>query len=145
MTSYEVIYKRFTKKIEDLSLAQMDDADSGEMLLGYLSSALAEIECSKLKMQSDLSLKDDLLLQFTGNLYNSEIEVISMYMVVAWYEPKINSLEATSLFMGTKDQKWTDQPKFTKGLVDIQKGYRLRARNYFRNYAYKNNDYVVGA
>nr|DAY89452.1 MAG TPA: hypothetical protein [Caudoviricetes sp.] len=144
MTSYKIIYDRFKLKIEDMDLNSLCDSDQNDMLLGYLNTALAYIELDKLKIKSDLSLKNDEEKVFTDDLYNSEIEVLALYMIVAWYEPKVNSLEHTLLFMGTKDEKWTNQKDHYKVTKDIQESYRIKARKYFRNYAYKTHDYKTG-
>ena len=46
-------------------------------------------------------------MMFDEDLTNGEIEVLSLYMVVAWYDSQINSLEHTNMFYGSKDEKWT--------------------------------------
>ena len=66
-------------------------------------------------------------------------------MIVAWYDPLVNSLEHTGLFLGSKDEKWTNQKDHWRETKNTQDTYRKRARKYFRNYAYTNNDYIRGS
>lgn len=144
MTPYENVFKSFLRKIEDKDLPSFNEDEQIEMLTGWLDSAIAYIELDKLKIKNDLSDRDNDLQEFTADLYNCEIEVISMYMVVAWYEPKINSLEHTLLFVGSKDEKWTGQKEHLEMMKSVQREKRLEARKYFRNYGYKENSYLNG-
>ena len=97
-----------------------------------------------MKIQNDLSDRNNDLEEFTADLTNSEIEVVSLYMVVAWYDQKINSMEHIMLYVGTKDEKWTNQREHLRTMRETCEMYRLRARKYFRNYCSKNNDYLGG-
>lgn len=144
MTPYENVFKSFLRKIEDKDLPSFNEDEQIEMLTGWLDSAIGYIELDKLKIKNDLSDRDNDLQEFTADLDNCEIEVISMYMIVAWYEPKINSLEHTLLFVGSKDEKWTGQKEHLEMMKSVQKEKRLEARKYFRNYGYKENSYLNG-
>ena len=142
MTAYKTVYDRFKLKIEDAKLAQMDDNVQGEFLLAYLESALAYIEVGGLRLKNDVFDRDNTLLQFNTSLTTSEIEVVALYMVVAWYDSLINSLEHTLMFYGSKDERWTSQKEHLKSLIDAQEMYLKRARAYFRDYSYKHNSYL---
>ena len=141
-TPYEDIFKRFEKRIEDKDLPNFDEDDQREMLTDWLDTAIGYIELDGLKIQNDLSDRDNDLQEFSADLSNSEKEIIAMYMVVAWYEPKINSLETTLMFIGSKDEKWTAQKDQLAMQKEKRDYWRLEARKYFRNYGYKNNSYI---
>lgn len=141
-TPYEDIFKRFKKRIEDKDLPNFDEDDQKEMLTDWLDTAIGYIELDGLKIQNDLSDRDNDLQEFNADLNNSEKEIIAMYMVVAWYEPKINSLETTLMFIGSKDEKWTAQKDQLAMQKEKRDYWRLEARKYFRNYGYKNNSYI---
>lgn len=142
MTSYTTIYERFLNKIEDSQLALMADDDREEMLYQWLVTALGFIEMDDLKMDADLSDRDDEARCFNEDLSNAEVEGIALFMVVAWYEGTVNSLEHTLLFMGSKDEKWTSQKDHWKTSVEVQDNYRKRARKYFRNHSSRHNSYI---
>lgn len=143
-TPYENIFKSFLRKIEDKDLPSYTEDEQMEMMTGWLDSAIGYIELDKLRLVNDLSDRDNDLQEFTADLDNCEIEVIAMYMVVAWYEPKIHSLEHTLFFVGSKDEKWTGQKEHLEMMKDVQKEKRIEARKYFRNYGYKDNSYLSG-
>lgn len=144
MTPYEDVYEAFKRKIEDIDLVKMSRSDQTQMLNGWLNDAIGYIELDGLKIKNDLSDRDDEMECFNSTLYNSEITVLSLYMIVAWYETKINSLEHTLNFWGSKDEKWGNQKDHWNMTLKMQNEYRKRARKYFNHYAYKNNDYLRG-
>ena len=81
MTSYATVFKRFENKIEDLKVVNLDSSDWNELCIEWLNSAIGMIELDSLRIEHDLSLKDDEIMQFEEDLTNAEIEVISLYMV----------------------------------------------------------------
>ena len=93
---------------------------------------------------SDEIVQFGLAPSLRADIPDSEIEVVSLYMVVAWYDQKINSMEHIMLYVGTKDEKWTNQREHLRTMRETCEMYRLRARKYFRNYCSKNNDYLGG-
>lgn len=141
-TQYSEIYGRFLNKIEDTELVKMEHEDRHAMIKEWFLTALGMIELDKLKIVADLTDRDDDLEEFNSHLTNAEIEGIALYMVVAWYENKVNSLEHTLLFMGSRDEKWTSQRDHWRITKDIQDQYRLRARKYFRNHSSRDNAYI---
>lgn len=142
MTSYETVFESFKKRIEDKDLPLFTEEEQNSLMTGWLDTAIGYIELDKLKINNDLSDRDNDLHTFNIDLDNCEIEVIAMYMVAAWYEPKINSLEHTLLFVGSSSEKWTSQKDHLNMMVETRDKWKLEARKYFRNYRYKENDYL---
>lgn len=144
MTSYDIIFKRFENKIESLEPEKLGDDLWKELCVEWLNSAIGMIELDCLKITNDLSLRDDELFAFTVDLTNAEIEVIALYMVVAWYDIKLNSLELTNFFYGSKDEKWENKKDHANYIMNIQRKYKKEARKYFRNHSSRNNAYLRG-
>lgn len=143
-TPFRTIYSAFLRKIEDSDLPQMSPVDQDQMLLGWLMDALGYIALDKLKIEHDLTNYDIELQEFTDDLTNDEITVLSLYMAAAWYEPRINSLSHTLLFWGSRDEKYTDQTKHLNWMMQTQDRYLQRARKYFRNHSSRSNSYLNG-
>lgn len=143
-TPYENIFNRFLKRIEDKDLPNFSEDEQIELMTGWLDTAIGYIELDGLKIKHDLSNRDNDIQEFEEDLNNCEMEVIAMYMVAAWYEPKINSLETTLMFIGSKDEKWTAQKDQLSMQKEKRNYWKLEARKYFRNYGYKNNSYING-
>lgn len=89
MTSYETVFKRFENKVEDIKVLKLASDDWTELCLEWLNSAIAMIELDQLKIEHDLTKKKDVLFEFEDTLTNGEIEVIALYMVVAWYDIRL--------------------------------------------------------
>lgn len=101
MTSYETVYGRFLNTTTDFDLADMDDYTLGEMLKGWLHSAIV-----KVRTESDLSARDDTKEEFGTDLSELDIELLAMGMRLAWLDQRINSTEYVSLFVGGKEEKF---------------------------------------
>lgn len=144
MTPYSEVFKRFKNKIADKDLFMYSQDEEIEQLTLWLDSAIGYIELDGLKISNNLSLRSNETQEFESDLLNEEIEVISLYMVVAWYDTRVNSLEHTLMYFGSKDEKWTNQKDHWKVTMDAQERYRKRAKNYFINNASKNNSYLKG-
>ena len=144
MTSYETVFKRFENKVEDIKVLKLASDDWTELCLEWLNSAIAMIELDQLKIEHDLTKKNDVLFEFEDTLTNGEIEVVALYMVVAWYDIRLNSLEHTNMFYGSKDEKWTSQKEHANYIMSIQKKYKKEARKYFRNHSSRSNSYLDG-
>ena len=144
MTSYDKIYKKFLRSVPDPDLAEMNSSDRALMLFEYLDAALGYIQLEGLKLENDLSDRDDELLCFNSDLTTGEIEGIVLYMIVAWYEPIVNSMEHTILFYGSKDEKWTNQKDHWQQSLKTQNNYRTLARKKFGGYRRIHNSYTDG-
>ena len=95
MTPYETIFSSFLKRIEDEILPKFEESEQNEIMIGYLNDAIAMMTADDLMIEHDLNNKDDDLMEFTDDLNNLEVELLSKVMVVSWYEQKINSIETT--------------------------------------------------
>lgn len=142
MTPYSKVFTRFKNKIADKDLFTYLPEEEIEQLTLWLDSAIGYIELDSLKIINNLSLRSNEKQQFEADLLNEEIEAISLYMVVSWYDTRINSLEHTLLYFGSKDEKWTNQKDHWKATIEAQERYRKRAKNYFINNSSKNNSYL---
>lgn len=114
-----------------------------KLLLEWLSTALSYIEFDGLLLKNDLLERNIEEKSFLADLTNAEIEGLALYMVAAWYEPMVNSLEHTTLFYGSKDEKWSNQKDHWNQTAKIQDKYRKQARKYFMGYRYKHNTYTA--
>ena len=109
-----------------------------------MESAIAMIQLNALKTSNDFDNRDNELARFLFDMPNREVLGLAYYMVVAWYEPRVNSLEHTTMFWGSKDERWTDQKKHWEETRHTQEYYRVKARKFFRNYSSRNNSYLSG-
>lgn len=136
-TPYEKVYNRFAQKITDFNLVELDNDSLGEMLLGWLNSAIVIIR----RCKHDLSKRDDEILEFTEDLSDIEIELLSMGMVDAWVSQYLNSTENVLQMIGGKEEKYYSQASHMAEIRTI-KEENLREMNRLHNYyTYTNNSY----
>lgn len=119
-TPYEDIYKSFLNKIEDADLPRFCEQDQLDILLGYLNEAMATMEVRNIRIKADLQARDNDLMEFEDDLTYTEIEIISMFMVAAWFTPRINSLETTLLMSGHSGDKWSSQKDHLTGMKETR-------------------------
>lgn len=100
-TPYEKVYGRFLNKCTDFNLADLDDHTLNEMIKDWLDSAIIRTRTS-----SDLSARDDEAEVFENDLTDQDVELLSMGMVLAWLDQRIQSTEYTNLFIGGKESKF---------------------------------------
>lgn len=139
-TPYENIYNRFTQKITDFNLADMDDYSLGEMLLGWLMSSIVRIR----KCKNDLTKRNNETQEFEADLSDIEIELLAMGMVDAWLSQYLNSTENVLQFIGGKEEKYYSQANHIAELRAL-KDDNLKEMNRLHNYyTYTNNSYFNG-
>lgn len=142
MTKYTQIFNVFLSKIEDSDLPQLSENDQMLELNTWLDSALGEMEIEGVKIVHDVHDRDSNKGIFNNTLSVGEIEVIARYMVIAWYDRKINSLEHILLFVGTKEEKFTNQKDHLAALKSARQSYRQEVRRMIAEYGFKNNTYL---
>lgn len=130
MTSYETIYKRFSKKITDFVFLDLSDEDTEELLFSYLMSSIAKFR----KCESDLSERDEDSKAFKNDLLNEEIEILALMMVEEWLEPQLNSSLLTNQIVGGSEEKFYAQANQLDKLQNLQLRNRINAQKTFRDY-----------
>lgn len=137
MTSYETVYNRFLAKITDFELPALPEEDFERMLYGFLVSAISKF----VRCKSDLSLRDEDNQQFSADLSDIEIEILSLLMVTAWLEPQVNSVLTTKQMFGGKEEKFYAQSKHSEELRALYERSRLEALKLSRDRTYINSSY----
>lgn len=136
-TPYEKIYDRFSQKITDFNLAEVDDYSLDKMLLGWLNSSIVNVR----KREHNLSLRDDEMQEFQEDLSDLEIELLALGMKLAWIDQYLNSTELVLQFVGGKEEKYYSQSAHISELRELRKD-TLREMNSLHNYdTYANNSY----
>ena len=105
MTSYTDIFDRFALKSEDFVLLQLNDDDVIQACLNWMLAALPKIR----KMTSDLTDRDDEIMEFNCDLTETEIEVIANMMVAEWLQPQVYSQKNINQMYGGKEEKYYSQ------------------------------------
>ena len=136
-TPYEKIYNRFSQKITDFNLVEVDDYSFDKMLLGWLNSSIVNVR----KREHNLSLRNDEAQEFQEDLSDLEIELLALGMKLAWVDQYLNSTELVLQFVGGKEEKYYSQAAHIAELRELRKD-TLREMNSLHNYdTYINSSY----
>lgn len=104
MTSYETIFTRFLRKIDDVELARQIELYSDlaeEDMIGWLHSAVARIGCIE---HESITLNDeDKCVE--EDLSEIELEFYSLGMKVEWLTPIVESRVNLAQMFGGKEEK----------------------------------------
>ena len=136
MTSYEIVYNRFFNRMTDFNLADLDDYTLNEMLKGWLHSAIV-----KTRTSTNLSARSDENEVFNNDLTELDIEMLSMGMVLAWLDQRINSTEYTNLFIGGKEEKFYSPSSQLAELRNLRADTLREMQQLYTYGTYTNNSY----
>lgn len=140
-TPYETIYNRFLQKCTDYDLPKLPDDELEAMLHSWLTSAIVRF----VQSTSDLSKRDDELRTFLIDLEEYEKEVIALFMVVAWLEPRLNSTLLTNQMFSGKEEKHFSQAQHLQTLISLRDGALNDAKKLVRDNSFRSiNDYFNG-
>ena len=136
-TKYSDIYAFFKDKITDYDLLMYEVNIQDEMLLSLLNQSCAKFQriC-----KNDLSLKDDVLLEFPFKLTLEEIDILTDWMVEAWVRPYLNNIENMRNHLSTKDFKAFSSADLLRAIENIYDSARKNARSKMNEYSFINSD-----
>lgn len=135
-TPYSKIYERFSQKITDFNIVDMDDYSLSEMLRDWLCTAIINVRTS-----TDLTIRDDTNEVFVNDLSSLDVELLAMGMVIAWLDQRINSTEYTNLFVGGKEEKFYSPSQQLTALIALRDSIRLEMKRLHSYDTYINNSY----
>ena len=152
MTSltYDVIYSRLFSKIEAYDFIELPEDDLNGLLCDWIHSASANPYVRRLFKTYSL---DDEIQEISYEMkYSIDdfsdtefiIEVLSLGMVVAWLEPKVNSINNIAQFFGSKDEKFFSQASHLSELKGLVKDSKKQQRRMIADRGYAWNSYLDG-
>lgn len=135
-TPYSDIYNSFLGKITDYDMPSLSAEFQDSLLLGLLKSAIPKFKVCL----EDLSDRDDVtLLEFTEDLTEESIDILSELMLVEWLQPQLYKSEFFQNQLGTKDFNFYSPANLLK---EVRQTYFLAKRNaehMMINYSYYNS------
>ena len=137
-TPVSKVYSIFLRKISDLDMAGYDDALLNDSLDGLLEMAIMRFDGYCLNKLT-LTEKDD-ELYFDSDLTGREVDILTEYMLLNWYAPKVNDADKMRNNLNTKD--FTEYSKANM-LAEVEATYdkvQHRARSLMNEYLTLNGD-----
>ena len=142
MTSYETIFNRFLRKIDDPELAVQLSENAEwveEEFTGYLHSAVAK----QLKViESDTITFYDPEGYIEEDLSDFEIEILALGMLVEYLTPLVNRVSNMKMILGGKEEKFFSQASHMSELRSLLSDSEIRLRKLVRDHGYEYNSYI---
>jgi hypothetical protein len=136
-TPYSDVIKVFLNKITDMDLPKFDDITRDVIVIGYMKSA-----CTKFAKvcQVDLYDRDDELREFSCDLDDEVIDIITENMLVEWLKPKVLFSDNLSNVLNTKDFSMYSPANLLKELRETLSYLKKNARALVNNYSFAHSE-----
>lgn len=136
-TKYSDVYAFFKDKITDYDLLMHEISIQDEILLSLLNQSCAKFQriC-----KNDLSLRDDVLMEFQFKLSLEEIDILTDWMVEAWLRPNLNNIENMRNHLSTKDFSFFSPANLLDKMQMVYDSARKNARSKMNEYSFINSD-----
>ena len=154
MTSldYNKIYSRLFSKIEAYDFIELPEADLNELLCDWIHSASANPYVRRLFKTGKFILDDEVQeisyeMKYSIDDSTDEefvIEILTLGVVVAWLEPKINSINNIAQMFGSKEEKFYSQSSHLSELRGLVSDSRKLQRRMIADRGYVWNSYLDG-
>lgn len=166
MTSilFEEIYSRFLLKTEayDLFTPETSEEMRNELLCGYVHQATSDpfvrkqfssiwISDPVLKKDETGKLRIDGMIEcemeYVIDEYEDKefvLEMLSDGMVLAWIEPKVNSIKNITQFFSSNDTKFYAQSNHLSSLRSLREDMRLHRSKLISDRGFIHNKYLDG-
>ena len=153
MTSlnYDKVYSRFFNKVEAYDFLELPEDNLYLLLSEWLHSTTSNPYVRKLfktfSMHDDIqeikyeikySVDEETDMEFL-------VEILSLGMVVAWLEPKKNSINNLAQVFGSKEEKFYSQSQHLAELRALVKDFKKEQRRMIADRGYVWNTYLSGA
>lgn len=147
---YNNIYSRLFSKIEAYDFIELPEEELNDFLCNWIHSASANPYVRRLFKTFNL---DDELQEISYEMKYSVddfsdiefvTEVLSLGVVVAWLEPKINSINNIAQFFGSKEEKFYSQSAHISELRSLVNDSKKQQRRMIADRGYAWNSYLDG-
>jgi len=138
MTEFDKVYRLFLSKVKDFTFVLYTDEELKDSLNDYLILAVGEFSsCKK-------DLEDVTETAFNADLTNTELDILSDYMIVSYLKPKIINVNLLERELTDREFRAYSQANHIKEMISL---YRTmvsdveakKSRYAFKNWGSKND------
>lgn len=136
-TPYSDIYNVYLTKITDYDIPKFTDSENEEILKRHMVSA-----CTKFNKVClvDLYDRDDELCEFTNDLDDEIIDIITENMLINWLQPKLLDSEKLQNCLSTKDFSFFSPANLLKETRETFSVIKTNARKLINNYSFSHGN-----
>lgn len=136
-TSFQLIYKKFLRHIDDYELGLVSDEELNEILFGFLDEARS-LHFPQCKKNLELITESYGIGEFHEDLTSQEQSILALGMKKAWLSPKLNNADLMSKAIGDRDYKAVQGTNYIKELAKLDKQIEDEIDGYAKAYTWKN-------
>jgi len=133
-TTYGTVFAEFKDKITDPDLITFAEDLQTEMLIAYMKKAIGK--CKRIIKTADLSNRDDELMEFSVEIPDEVMDIITEWMTVFWLQPYVNNIENLKNNLSTKDFSVFSPANLLEKIGDRYDIARKHARSLTNEYSY---------
>ena len=147
---YNKIYSRLFSKIEAYDFLELPEDELNDFLCNWIHSASANPYVRRLF--KSFNLDDEILtisyeMKYSVDEFSDEefiTEILTFGVVVAWLEPKINSINNIAQMFGSKEEKFYSQSQHISELRNLVNDAKKQQRRMIADRGYAWNSYLDG-
>ena len=147
---YNKIYSRLFSKIEAYDFLELPEDELNDFLCNWIHSASANPYVRRLF--NSFNLDDEILtisyeMKYSVDEFSDEefiTEILTFGVVVAWLEPKINSINNIAQMFGSKEEKFYSQSQHLSELRNLVNNAKKQQRRMIADRGYAWNSYLDG-
>lgn len=147
---YNKIYSRLFSKIEAYDFVELPEDELNDFLCNWIHSASANPYVRRLF--KNFNLDDEILtisyeMKYSVDEFSDEefiTEILTFGVVVAWLEPKINSINNITQMFGSKEEKFYSQSQHLSELRNLVNDAKKQQRRMIADRGYAWNSYLNG-
>ena len=147
---YNKIYSRLFSKIEAYDFLELPEDELNDFLCNWVHSASANPYVRRLF--KSFNLDDEILevsyeMKYSVDEFSDEefiTEIITLGVVVAWLEPKINSINNIAQMFGSKEEKFYSQSQHISELRNLVNDAKKQQRRMITDRGFAWNSYLDG-
>ena len=147
---YNKIYSRLFSKIEAYDFIELPEDELNDFLCNWIHSASANPYVRRLF--KGFNLDDEILtisyeMKYSVDEFSDEefiTEILTFGVVVAWLEPKINSINNIAQMFGSKEEKFYSQSQHLSELRNLVNDAKKQQRRMITDRGFAWNSYLDG-
>lgn len=152
MTSltYDVIYSRLFSKIEAYDFIELPEEELNDFMCNWIHSASVNPYVRRLFKSFVLDDEvEEIIYEMKYSIDNFSdeefiIEILSLGMVVAWLEPKVNSINNIAQMFSSKETTFYSQSAHLSELRSLVNDSKKQQRRMIADRGYAWNSYLDG-
>lgn len=137
MTAYETVFSAFRDKVTDYDYVDLSNFEETEILVGLMNKATAIFGrvCKKLANRSNETE------EFSEDLTDEEINILTEFMVVYWLKPKLYHSENLQNILSTKDFSFYSPANLLSQIRTLHSDANKSARAMMNEYSILTSNY----